>query len=492
MNSSEKPINNNNKSANSREDRQFTFKIIKRRSPWTSSEDNAIISLVQKHGTGNWTVISNEMSSKFNFKNRSGKQCRERWHNHLDPKVNKNYWDEKEENVLFEKHMELGNKWSDIAKFLPGRTDNSIKNHFYSKLRKYIRRILKQINKENLMKNFNIDSNKYNSDKIYKLLKRSKISYKNLNKETILSIITNNEKNGISVGNNCGTQSGTNGRLRLRKYTNYKVGKKKNNEAFYGGNNNQKLAQNIKDLNNKNNSFTSKKRKRTRKRKVSISLSTPEYQKKKKIKLNQENTHIQHLNDSSYSSFIAGDRSDDDYNSIGDVDCIHQGFELQEGSNIIIDKKIISNENISFGDSSFVIKPIPLINTSLLPKKSNQEVTQPFQEQSLNGEENKTFSFIKPQLSPVDLNTVVIYPQSTRNSFNLDFKGGMNNYLIHTPKVVTPSIVINNNTSPDASIQAPSIKEKKPQIDINLINNAFTDNSINLSPISAFIPKKIE
>ena len=51
---------------------------------------------------------------------------------------------------------------------------------------------------------------------------------------------------------------------------------------------------------------------------------------------------------------------------------------------------------------------------------------------------------------------------------------------------------INNNTNPDASIQAPSIKEKKPQIDINLINNAFTDNSINLSPVSAFIPKKIE
>ena len=292
MNSSEKPINNNNKNANSREDRQFTFKIIKRRSPWTSSEDNAIISLVQKHGTGNWTVISNEMSSKFNFKNRSGKQCRERWHNHLDPKVNKNYWDEKEENVLFEKHMELGNKWSDIAKFLPGRTDNSIKNHFYSKLRKYIRRILKQINKENLMKNYNIDSNKYNSDKIYKLLKRSKISYKNLNKETILAIITNNEKNNSSVGNNYGTPSGTNGRLRLRKYTNYKVGKKKNNEGFYGGNNNQKLAQNNKVLINKNNAFTTKKRKRTRKRKVSISLSTPEHQKKKKIKLNQENTHI--------------------------------------------------------------------------------------------------------------------------------------------------------------------------------------------------------
>ena len=168
------------------EDRQYTFKIIKRRSPWNKKEDEAIINLVNKHGTGNWTIIANEMSNIYNFKNRSGKQCRERWHNHLDPNVKKDDWTENEENILFSKHMEFGNKWSDIAIFLPGRTDNAIKNHFYSKLRKYIRKILKQINKENLMKINGIDSNKYNSDKIYKMLKKFKIAYKNLNKETVL------------------------------------------------------------------------------------------------------------------------------------------------------------------------------------------------------------------------------------------------------------------------------------------------------------------
>ena len=61
------------------------------------------------------------MSNIYQFKNRSGKQCRERWHNHLDPNINKDYWSEKEENILFMKHIEYGNKWSDIAKFLPGR-----------------------------------------------------------------------------------------------------------------------------------------------------------------------------------------------------------------------------------------------------------------------------------------------------------------------------------------------------------------------------------
>jgi len=173
----------------------FTFKIIKRRAPWNKKEDDAIIELVNKYGTTNWTIIANEMAVMNKSKQRNGKQCRERWHNHLDPIVNKDNWTEEEENILFNKHLEYGNKWSDISKYLPGRTDNSIKNHFYSKLRKFIRKILKQINKENLLKNNGIDYYKYNSDKVYKLLKKYKISYKNITKDTILDIIIATEKN---------------------------------------------------------------------------------------------------------------------------------------------------------------------------------------------------------------------------------------------------------------------------------------------------------
>ena len=195
INPPETTITNLNENYPNKTSQNFTFKIIKRRAPWNKKEDEAIIELVKKYGTSNWTIIANEMALMYKSKHRNGKQCRERWHNHLDPIVNKDNWTEEEENILFSKHLEYGNKWSDISKYLPGRTDNSIKNHFYSKLRKFIRKILKQINKENLLKNNGIDYYKYNSDKVYKLLKKYKITYKNVTKDTILELIIATEKN---------------------------------------------------------------------------------------------------------------------------------------------------------------------------------------------------------------------------------------------------------------------------------------------------------
>ena len=167
-----------------------TFRCIKKRMPWTEEEDKIMKQLINKYGTSNWSLISSKMG-----KSRNGKQCRERWYNHLNPSLKKNNWTLEEENILFSKHMQLGNKWSDIADFLPGRTLNDIKNHFYSKLRKFIRKILKQINDEKLFQINGIDSCKYTGEKIYKMIKKHDTTLKNLTKDTIFELIIATEKN---------------------------------------------------------------------------------------------------------------------------------------------------------------------------------------------------------------------------------------------------------------------------------------------------------
>ncbi|KAL9237582.1 hypothetical protein vseg_012112 [Gypsophila vaccaria] len=112
-----------------------------RRGPWTIEEDFALINYITTHGEGRWNSLACCAGLK-----RTGKSCRLRWLNYLRPDVRRGNITLEEQLMILELHSRWGNRWSKIAQYLPGRTDNEIKNYWRTRVQKHAKQLKCDVN----------------------------------------------------------------------------------------------------------------------------------------------------------------------------------------------------------------------------------------------------------------------------------------------------------------------------------------------------------
>ena len=206
------------KTKNNYGDNKFYVSQKINKGPWTPYEDEQLIKYIQKFGAKNWNECSEFI------KNRNGKQCREHWKNCLNPDIKKGEWTSEEDLLIMILYQRYNGSWRELIHYFKDRTENSIKNRFFSELRKIAsndttnkeKKRSSKINLKNLLKyleqgiqeaknNFMKD-NKMNEDELNAYLKKieikilSKKKEKKKKKRNVLEQKKNNSNKNILLG----------------------------------------------------------------------------------------------------------------------------------------------------------------------------------------------------------------------------------------------------------------------------------------------------